>query len=272
MHPDAIAHDALDLELIRRELGPGLATSPIHLFDEVRSTNEVLRDMARAGAGAGTVVLAECQTAGRGRAGQPWFSPPGVNLYASALFRPAIPPKAVTVFSFIASLALADAIQELVPGVAIKWPNDILVKGKKVAGVLAEAATVDDRVESVILGVGVNLNVTRRMLADALGDAAHAATSLREVLNRAVDRNAFTATFLNYLDEWHTIHAARGSGAVLDAWRERDILTGRRVQVREGARAFDGRVRGLDADGHLEVEDSLGRTRRVVAGEIRSIE
>jgi len=272
MHADTITHDTLNIDLIRRELDPGPVGSRIHLYDEIPSTNEVLRDLARAGAGEGTVVLAERQTAGRGRGGKPWFSPPGVNLYASALFRPAIPPQAVTVFSFIASLALADAISELGIAAAIKWPNDVMVKGKKVAGVLAEVVTAGDQVESVILGVGVNLNVTREAIAAALGDAARAATSLRELLGRPVDRNAFTAAFLNYLGQWRAIHAERGEAALLRAWHDRDILTGRRVEVREGAHVFDGRVRGLDAEGHLEVEDSLGRIHRVVAGEVRSIE
>src|SRR5262245_9334367 len=113
MQADAfVAGDALDVERIRQSFAPQVVGEWICLFDEVPSTNAVLREMARAGAATGTVVLADSQTVGRGRAGQPWFSPPGVNLYASVLLRPDIEPGAAGPYSFVASLALADAIRE----------------------------------------------------------------------------------------------------------------------------------------------------------------
>jgi len=203
--------------------------------------------------------------------GKVWFSPFGVNLYASALFRPAIGPKAASVFSFVASLAAADAVRSVGLPAAIKWPNDILVERKKVAGVLAELATAGDRLEHVILGVGVNLNVERHALIQALGDAGRAATSLREALGREVDRNAFATTFLSFVDEWHEVYRSRGPEALQEAWRDRDVLTGRRVEVREEALAFDGRALGVDAEGHLLVEAG-GQTRQVVAGEVRLLD
>jgi len=267
-----VANDALEIELIRRHLWPNGFGKRLYLYVEVPSTNAVLRELARRGAAEGTVVLAEAQTAGRGRAGQPWFSPPGVNLYASVLLRPAIAPRAVPVLSFIASLALADTIDEQGLRAAIKWPNDILVRGKKVAGVLAEVVATGDQVEFLILGVGVNLNVERDALRAALGPAGQAAGSLRELLGRPVDRNAFAATFLNYLGQWLALYREQGDAPVLRAWGDRDILTGARVEVREESVTFDGRVRGVGPDGCLEVEDVLGRRRRVVAGEIRLIE
>lgn len=265
----SVVRDALSIEAIRRQLSARTVGRQIYLFGEVTSTNAVLRDLARAGAREGTVVLAESQTAARGRLGKSWFSPFGVNLYASVLFRPAIGPKEASVFSFMASLAVADAIRAAGVPAAIKWPNDILVERRKVAGALAELATSDDRLDYVILGVGVNLNVEGKALLEALGEAGHAATSLREAAGKEIDRNAFAARFLNALDEWLGVYRAEGSPPLLRAWRDRDILTGRRVEVREEAATFDGRALGLDPDGHLLVEDSKGRARRVVAGEVR---
>lgn len=125
-------HDGLSIDRIRQRLSGQTVGHRIELSGEVSSTNTVLRDLARAGAPEGTVVLAEAQSAGRGRLGRHWFSPPGVNLYASILFRPTIPPQAVPVFSFIASLALSDAISAEGAPATIKWPNDILVEGRKV--------------------------------------------------------------------------------------------------------------------------------------------
>lgn len=268
----SVIQDALSIELIRRQLSARVVGRQIYLFDEVSSTNDVLRHLAKAGAREGTVVLAEGQRAGRGRLGKAWFSPSGVNLYASVLFRPAIGPTAAPVFSFIASLALADAIRAQGLQAAIKWPNDLLVERKKVGGVLAELVTSGERLDYVILGIGVNLNVEQKALLEALGESGRAAASLREIAGRDIDRNAFAATFLNCLDEWLTTHRTQGDAPLLKAWRDRDILTGRRVEVREEGRVFDGKALGVHAGGHLVVEDSKGRARKVVAGEIRLLD
>ncbi|MBI4241387.1 MAG: biotin--[acetyl-CoA-carboxylase] ligase, partial [Candidatus Rokubacteria bacterium] len=138
-----IGTEALDVDRIRQDLIARTVGSQIHLFQEVPSTNLVLQRLARAGAPEGTVVLADAQTAGRGRLGKPWFSPAGVNLYASVLFRPLLRLAEVAVFSFIAPLALSDAMQEEGVEPAIKWPNDILPGKRKVAGILAESWAPD---------------------------------------------------------------------------------------------------------------------------------
>jgi BirA family biotin operon repressor/biotin-[acetyl-CoA-carboxylase] ligase len=267
-----VTREPLSIELIRRQLSSEIVGNQMYLFEEVSSTNDVLRRLAAQGAKEGTVVLAEAQRAGRGRRGQRWYSPEGVNLYASVLFRPAISMRAAPVFSFIVSLALTEAIWAEGLHAAIKWPNDVLVDRKKVAGTLVECAGAGNRVEHVIVGVGVNLNVKHEALRAALGDAARAATSLREAAGREIDRNAFTATFLSLLDRWFRTYAERGPEALLAAWRDRDILIRRRVEVRGEGEPFEGRVIGVDGEGHLVVEDIRGATRQVVAGEVRPLD
>jgi BirA family biotin operon repressor/biotin-[acetyl-CoA-carboxylase] ligase len=154
MSPDAIAVDeALNIDLIRQHLDAHTVGRRLVLHEVVASTNATLRTLADAGTPDGTVVLAEQQTAGRGRGNKAWFSPAGVNLYASILFRPPIGVAAAPCFAFIASLALADAIRELGIPVALKWPNDVLVGGRKVAGVRAETTARGDAVDHVVLGV-----------------------------------------------------------------------------------------------------------------------
>ena len=172
-------------------------------------------------------------------------------------------------YSFVASLALADAIREQGLAPAIKWPNDVLVTRRKVAGTLAEVVVTGDRVEHMILGVGVNVNVELDALRAALGGTAQYATSLKEALGHPVDRNAFAAAFLTAMDEWLIIAREQGPAPLLRAWSDLDIVTGRRVEVREGAAVFDGRARGVDPGGRLEVVDARGVVHRVVAGEIR---
>jgi BirA family biotin operon repressor/biotin-[acetyl-CoA-carboxylase] ligase len=267
------AGDALSPERIRSQMETRTIGQRIVLHEVVASTNTTLRELAEAGAPEGTVVLAESQTAGRGRGAKTWFSPPGLNLHASILLKPGIGAAAAPVFTFIAPLALADAIRELGGLVAVKWPNDVLVDGRKVAGVRAELILRGDAVDHLILGVGVNLNVTHHALRAALGEAGPHATSLLAVLGRPVDRNAFIATFLTYLEEWLLTYQAQGPAALLAAWRDLDIVTGRRVEIRgDGTTVLEGRAVAVDDAGHLRVEDARGRLHTVVAGEIRLVD
>ncbi len=264
--------DSLSIELIRRTLETETVGRQIFLFGDIASTNRALRHLAEGGAREGTVVLAESQYAGGGRLGRVWHSPPGVNLYASVLFRRALAPSQVAVFSFITSLALTDAIwAEGVPA-GIKWPNDVLVDGKKVAGTRVALATARDRVDYVILGAGVNLNVDDASLKGALGDAAARATSLARAAGRLIDRNVFAAAFLNFIEKWLLVYTLKGPEAVLAAWRARDVTTGRRVAVSEARERYQGCVVGTDDAGRLVVQDAGGARRRVIAGQIELLD
>lgn len=259
----------LKVGLIAERLSGGTVGRDIRLHGTVTSTNDILKELAKAGAPEGTVVIADEQTAGHGRLKKSWFSPPGVNVYASVLFRPAIQLREVPGFSFISSLAVADAIALEGLSPAIKWPNDVLVDRKKVAGSLAECASSGRKVDFVSLGIGVNVNVAPAALRAALGEAARAAGSLGEAAGREIDRNVFAANFLSLLDKWAHVFAAQGLAPVLAAWRDRDILTGRRVEVRGQGKPYDGRVLGVDREGYLVLRDPRGARRRVLTGEIR---
>jgi BirA family biotin operon repressor/biotin-[acetyl-CoA-carboxylase] ligase len=273
MLPEAvIAKEALNIDAIRQQLATHTIGRRIVLHEVVASTNATLRELAEAGALEGTVVLAESQTAGRGRGHKAWFSPSGVNLYASILLRPPVGASAAPKLTFIASLALVDAIRELGVTVGVKWPNDILVQARKVAGVRSEMITRGDAVDYIVLGIGVNLNVTRAVLRVGLGATARSATSLREALGRAVDRNAFTARFLTHLEERLATYQAKGAAPILAEWRELDVVTGRRVEIREGPTVLTGRALGVDTEGHLQVKDTRKRVHTVVSGEVRLIQ
>ena len=213
--------DLLSIDEIRRRLVTDRLGFQIYLFGEVSSTNDVLRHLAAKGAVDGTVVLAESQTMGRGRLGKPWFSPSGVNLYASVLARPAIPPAAVPTYALIASLALTEAIWIEGSPASIKWPNDVVIEDRKVGGTLVSYSIASERLEYVILGMGVNLNVDRATLRTGLGPAAHEATSLSDCVGRTIDRNAFTAKLLNLLEKWDDEYRGHGPKRILTALSER---------------------------------------------------
>jgi BirA family transcriptional regulator, biotin operon repressor / biotin---[acetyl-CoA-carboxylase] ligase len=270
-HDCIAAHDSLCVDLIRRHLSAETIGRRILLYGGVPSTNLVLRDLAARGAVEGTVVLAEEQVHGRGRHGRSWFSPPGLNLYVSVLFRPGLDLREVPRFSLIASLALTEAIWGEGLPATIKWPNDILVDGRKVAGTLAETVDLTGTRPYVILGVGVNMNVDDEALQGALRDDAGEATSLRQAGGREIDRNLFAASLLNHLERWFAAARDREWDTVLAAWRERDGLRGHRVEIRGAGPAWQGRAEGIDADGYLEIVTDAGVRQRVISGEIRLV-
>jgi BirA family biotin operon repressor/biotin-[acetyl-CoA-carboxylase] ligase len=264
-----IANDGISIDAIRRALGIDTMWRHLHVFDEVASTNTTLDHLARAGAPAGTVVLADGQSQGRMRAGREWYSPRGVNLYVSALLREPLTPSEIPVFALIASVAVSDAVKDLGLTPAIKWPNDVLVDRQKVAGALLECAMSGNVLDFLIIGVGVNVNIELADLRAALGPSGLAATSLAAQLKHRIDRNQFAASYLTCLDARIRQFRAEGAAPVLASWRDRDVLTGRRVEVRGRHNSFEGRALGVDDKGQMLVKPLIGPPRAVVDEEIR---
>jgi BirA family transcriptional regulator, biotin operon repressor / biotin---[acetyl-CoA-carboxylase] ligase len=154
----------------------------------------------------------------------------------------------------------------------IKWPNDVVVRGRKLGGVLVETPIISGRLAYVILGIGVNLNVQPPELTTALGGNAEGAVSLHEVLCREVDRNVFAAALLNRLEKWHHTFLTRGPDAVRAAWLARDALHGRRLEARTEGAICVGWPRGIDSDGSLILEDDAGQSRHIFAGAVRVLD
>jgi BirA family biotin operon repressor/biotin-[acetyl-CoA-carboxylase] ligase len=229
---------------------------------ETGSTNDDVLALARAGAPHGTVLLADAQTRGRGRLGRSWVSPPGANLYLSALLRPDLPAAALPPVTLAAAVAVAEALNEAGARASIKWPNDVLLMGKKCAGILCESVVRGARVDALVVGVGVNLN-----WSELPSELAAIATSVAGVLGRVVDRSAFAVDLLGRLERWLDAVFADGA-AVIAAWKHLSNTLGQRVTIADGAASFTGRARDLDADGALLVERDNGSVVRVRAGEI----
>ena len=224
---------------------------------ETGSTNRDVSALAQEGADDGVVVVADRQCAGRGRMTRQWFSPPGVNLYFSVLLRPAVELARAASLPLVAGLAVAEAIERIAPEVRpeIKWPNDILCGGKKLCGVLCEMQAETDRVSHVILGLGVNVNLTHEMLPEEL----HArATSLKIIAGRDFSRSAVLAAILNALEPLVERWCADGLEPLLPALLRRDALLGREIELEQGGHRIAGRADGVLPDGALRLQTPQG--------------
>ncbi len=257
--------------LTNLDITAGLATkrvgSSVLCLKETDSTNSVAFKMAEEGAPEGTVVIADTQSAGKGRLGRVWLSPPGVNLYCSVVLRPAIAPVAACQLTFLSVVAVARAVErctKLKP--QIKWPNDILINGKKVAGLLNEMNAETEKVNFVVLGIGVNLNLRLSTLSEGL--LRHPATSLLEEGGEEVDRIRFARVLLEELDQLYDNFLVEGDGPVRAEWLARSAIKGRSVKVSQQDREFRGVVQGVDSFGALLVLLGDGTLETVLSGDV----
>jgi len=242
----------------------------VHYFDEIDSTNLYALRLAREGAEEGEVVVADGQTQGRGRLGRSFFSPQGVNLYVSIILRPQIPARQVPQLTLVAGVAVAETVESfsgLKP--SLKWPNDTLLNGRKVSGILTEMETQGSRVSLVVSGIGVNLNCPREVFPEELRGKA---TSVFIETGQKVDRAAFAAELLGRLAEHYFLFLRQGLATVRCLWENYSDLTGKRVVVDKAGRRVEGQAIGLDEDGALVLEGEEGERLRVLAGEVTVVE
>jgi len=258
---------AVNIEAIKPILHTRLFGKSIHYWAEVDSTNAALARLAQEGQEEGAVVIADSQSAGRGRIGKRWFSPPGVNLHLSVLLKPSIKVTDVRFLTLIGSLAIADTIAAYNIKTQVKWPNDVLVNDKKIAGVLADIQLQNGQIDHLVLGMGVNLNIDRSTIDLYFGEAAAGATSIYEATGKAIDRNTFAAQLLERLEHHYFAFLERGKEPVLEQWRARSFL-GRRVSVKEEDMHVEGIALNLDAEGCLIVALDDGSSVRVREGEV----
>lgn len=224
------------------------------------STNDEAARLARAGAKHGTVVIAEHQTSGRGRDGRVWQSPPG-GLYLSAIVRPPLPIVDVPPMTLAIGIGLCDAIRFAGAACALKWPNDVLVGGRKLAGVLVEAQSQGNKLESVVVGIGINLDGP---LPEAV---AGTAITLAEAAGAPVDRDAFIAQLLADLERWIDRYVGVGLEAIIPAWQDR-MAVGLAARATVNGASLYGEVTGLDLDGALLLRDDDGVVHRVRSGDV----
>ncbi len=240
----------------------------IRVFQETTSTNDVVERLARDGIAEGVVVFAESQTKGRGRLGRRWVSPSGKGLWFSILLRPTLSPQFITQITVASAVSLRRAIKQIT-GLTpeIKWPNDLLLNGLKIAGILTELSAEPDMIKHVILGIGVDVNLTSEDLPKELEGVA---TSLRIVTGRRLDRSGLAVQFLQQFErDYALLHSGRFE-ELADEWAEACSTLGKIVTIQTPGRLLQGRVEALDQDGALLLRTEFGRLERVLAGIVQS--
>jgi BirA family biotin operon repressor/biotin-[acetyl-CoA-carboxylase] ligase len=262
--PDVLTPEAIRTDLDCRRVG-----SRVRCFDEIDSTNLQACRLGDEGEAEGLVVIADRQTGGKGRMGRKWESPAAVNLYASILLRPPILPFEAPRLTFLSAVAVCRAINHctgLRP--TVKWPNDVLLHGSKVAGLLNEMSSETDQVNYIVLGVGVNLNMRSEQFPP---DLRYPATSLAIATGQSVSRLDFTRLLLQEIDVLYHLYLVQGSAPILNAWTELCDLTGQSIQVDCNQLLITGTMVGLAEDGALLVRTATGKIENIYAGDVRPV-
>ncbi len=238
----------------------------IFFAKEVASTNEWAKGLVELGAPEGTVAVAETQTAGRGRLGRKWISPKG-GLWLSLIFRPTLKPSETVKLVFLASLAVAEVLRELYGLKAeTKWPNDVLVDGRKVCGILSEMKTVGEKVDYTIIGIGVNANIdVEKGFPEELRETA---TSIQRALGRKIDLEELFRALLEKVESLYQIFLKEGFVPILEGWKGFASFLGCHVEVYGDDERFEGIASDVDKDGMLVLELRDGFLRRVFFGDL----
>jgi len=240
-----------------------LGRHAIH-FSEIGSTQDVAKQMVVKGASEGTLIIAEGQTKGRGRLGRTWLSPQGQGLYLSLILRPHISPIHAPKITLMVAVAIAHAIEEITPVKAqIKWPNDVLISHRKVAGILTEIDAEMDRTNAVILGIGININNDTSSFPRELRNTV---TSLRMETGREISRLELLQTLLLEIENLYETFKVKGF--IPGVWKEKDVTIGSRVKAVLMDRELVGQAVDIDHEGALILKDGKGDIHRIVSGDV----
>ncbi|MFB5661700.1 biotin--[acetyl-CoA-carboxylase] ligase [Alteribacillus sp. HJP-4] len=233
---------------------------------ELPSTQKLAHDMARNEAEEGTVIVADQQLEGKGRLGRSWHSPAGTGLWFSIILRPDVPPHHAPQLTLLTAVAAAEGIESATGVKAeIKWPNDILFKGKKIAGILTEMQSDPDKVQAVIVGIGMNVNQEKHQFPSELSDKA---TSLAIEAGRTFHRADVIAAILERYEYLYFYYLKEGFEGVRKRWEALAVTIGKNITARTVAKTFTGRAKGITDDGVLMLETASGRIEYIYSADI----
>jgi len=256
--------------LLTHEIREGLSTEvfgrrDILYFGETDSTNTRAKELADHGAPEGTVIVSEKQTDGRGRKGRNWFSPSREGIYVSLILRPGISPDEAPKTTLLTAVAVAEALISLTRlKVNIKWPNDILISGKKIAGILTEIKAEMDAIDYIIVGLGLNVNTP-----DFPDDIREKATSILIETGAPFSRVRVIKEYLKQYERYYKIFGSIGFDPILARWKTLSNIIGQQITVESMGTEHTGQVQDIDKDGVLILKDNSGQYHRIFSGDVR---
>lgn len=241
------------------------AGSNLVYYDSTDSTNNRARQLAEEGAPHGTLVVADSQTAGKGRRGRHWEAPDGTGIWMTLILRPDMEPQSASMLTLVAAMAVAEAIRHITGLEAvIKWPNDIVCNGKKAVGILTEMSTEAEWIRYVIVGIGINVNMEAFP-----GDLGQTATSLKLELGCSVKRSPLIGAVMKAFEKYYAMFEADGDlSGMVDTYNAWSANAGRQVRVLDPAGEYRGEALGIDSQGALLVKCSEGEVKSVISGEV----
>jgi len=254
--------DRLFVFEVSRNLNAKFIGRKIHYFDYLASTMDQAMQLGMAGAVNGTLVLAESQIKGRGRLGREWFSPKYKGIYLSLILRPRILPNACPILTLMSAVSICEAVKETTGEDAqIKWPNDVLMRGKKIAGILTEMNAEVDKVNFVVIGIGLNVNNDKKSLIPQ-------ATSLKESQDQDLNRVTILQELLRKIESNYFILENKGSQEIINKWRNFTQTLGTRVKVCYQNKHIEGQAVDIDQDGALLIRKDSGLMQRISSGDV----
>lgn len=260
-------HDLISVHEIQNNLATKtFGRKKILVLKETDSTNMQAKKLAAEGEPEGTIVIAESQHAGRGRKGREWFSPIGSGIYSSMILRPQIPPTEAPGITLMTAVAAAESLISVmgIP-VKIKWPNDILLNGKKMIGILTEISTEMDSVDYIVVGIGINVNT---LASDFPAALQHTATSLYAETGSRYSRVGLFKTFLQQFEKYYDLFKQKGFDGIRDRWKSHTDIIGKNVTVRKIGEEITGCIIDIDAEGVLILKDAAAKVHRIFSGDL----
>ncbi len=283
-HIDQLRQDGYDIEAVKKkgyrllnkpdsltstDILMGLQTEfvgkSIYSYDTVTSTQVIARELAGSGAKDGTVVISDEQTEGTGRLKRKWHSPSNGGLWLSLILRPDIPPYQAPQLTLLTAVAVVQTLNKISVDAGIKWPNDVLIHGRKIAGILTELHAESDQIHHVIIGVGININQEYESFPDELKEIA---TSVLIERNQRMDRSEFLQNLFKNFEELYILFLKKGFEPIKQLWEKHSITIGKKVTVDNPRGSLTGIATGINHDGVLIIVDDDQKTHLVYSGDI----
>lgn len=263
----ASSKDFVDRAHIAQHLQTKHIGQVIHYYKEVTSTQIIASDLVQQNAPHGTVVIAEAQTAGRGRMAREWDSAAGKGIWMTIILRPDLPPHQAPQFTLVAAVAVVNAMKSLYPTITpeIKWPNDILINGKKTTGILTEMIAEADRVQALLVGIGINVNQQKEHFPEELQSIA---TSLRMEAGEVLDRAALVAEICRYMENYSEQYVTYGFSRLKTLWEEASGTIGKNIRATTLREVLEGTAVGITEDGVLQLRLANGDVRGIYSADI----